>query len=348
MISPEMIRSGLLAEEILYINGTLDDIHVQPYYYVNYYDNANKWFNCMGMRPPYELSPCNSNFTRSRDIFPAFRIVDNNKIAQVVKQTGLLSKVNEYVAVQMVAEAESQKLRRVAEERCQKLQMAAEEFKTKIIIEPQISDRSGFFKTGEPVVSVWTTIVQHTLDCPMDLKNVEYSVSIQKFPTSDWDLEIDPSTYNLKYNNDGYYLKPSVTILSKKFSNIYPKYTNEDKSLRIDFDGTEVWLVNKTNNYLQVKSISVYYNGKISDLKLGESALELPPQSTKKEPILIDTLASDEVKAQALYQITKDSVMNRNILFGFAIKYMVVEQNIDKTLFNQKKYNLYDVIMKTR
>jgi hypothetical protein len=36
--------------------------------------------------------------------------------------------------------------------------------------------------------------------------------------------------------------------------------------------------------------------------------------------------------------------MQQYITFGFAIKYTLVEQNLDRTLFKENIYNLYEVV----
>lgn len=300
------------------------------------------FFDCTAKnqnKPSY--NPCNSRLTSTHTMGlihygpGAFRLIDRDKIAEIIKQIDM---VNVYAA-ELRLERE-----RIEEEKeeCRKLQSIAREFIDKIIVEPIIIDKSGFY-VGEKIVDVSKKIA-NTLTCPVNLNNVKYSVSIN-INDNHFATNIEPKHYEFKYNSEGYFLKPIVTIVARTFEDIFPKYINEDNSLRIEFNGRGIRFLNKTNNFLQVKSISIYYNGEISNFSFGDKALELAPQATTKEPLLIKSYATIEIIAKSVYpDMTKSSAMKQNLSFGFAIKYRVVEQNIDRTLYKQNEYNLYKIV----
>jgi hypothetical protein len=77
----------------------------------------------------------------------------------------------------------------------------------------------------------------------------------------------------------------------------------------------------------------------------GEGEIELAPQATTKESLSIERYITPAIKKMSEYpNMTKDFAIQQNISFGFAIKYRLIDQNIDKTMFKQNSYNLYNVI----
>jgi hypothetical protein len=317
-----------VSNEVLYINETLD--FVQPYYashvLVQFILGGNPQFECIGMNHYYSYSPCNSNLTVIAG--PAKEGLNHAKIAKIIKQINLIEKVKEY---------------KEATEDCRNKQLIVNDFINKIRVEPQIVDKSGFYK-GEKVVNV-SKYIAGNLTCPVDLNDVKYSVSVGTCDNYHFTTNIEPKHYELKYNSESYFLKPTVTVVARTFENIFPKYINEDNSLRVECDGSSILFINKTDKFLQIKTISVYYNAEISNFNFGDKSLELAPQAITKEPLLIKSYITPDIKKMSEYRnITKDSALQQNISFGFAVKYRLVEQNIDRTLYKQNKYNLYNVL----
>lgn len=242
--------------------------------------------------------------------------------------------------------------------------------KNNIKIVHQIRDESGFYKNDinlsslysinknhipqaieiafNPSVEAYKTVFNNLLKSYEDrLKSItsNYQVNYYSQKIGGYMVEIvGPSS--IPYKKDEIQNIPVIFIIrSKDFENIYPKYINEDNALRVEFDGKKINFVNKTDNFIQVKSISVYYNAEISNFNLGDKAIELPPQAFTKEPLPIDICTTDEIKKMANYtNATKEIAVTQNLSFGFAIKYRLVEQNIDRTLYKQNKYNLYEVL----
>ncbi|WP_333653865.1 hypothetical protein [Dissulfurispira sp.] len=246
--------------------------------------------------------------------------------------------------------------------------------KNNIKIVHQIQDESGFYKNDVNLLSLYSVNKNHI---PQAIE-IAFNPSVESYKTvfnellksyedrlksitsnyqmhfrnsqkiGDYTVEI-VATSNIPYKKDETQNIPVIfTIRSKDFKNIYPKYINEDNALRIEFDGKKINFVNKTDNFIQVKSISVYYNAEISNFNLGDKAIELPPQASTKDPLLIDIYTTAEIKKMANYaNAIKGIAVTQNLSFGFAIKYRLIEQNIDKTLYKQNKYNLYDVLTGT-
>ena len=133
------------------------------------------------------------------------------------------------------------------------------------------------------------------------------------------------------------------TVVAKNFKNVYPKYSNSDSNLEARFDGKNLDLINRTDYFLQVKTISVYYNSDIYNYTFND-VLELAPGAVKKD-IAIDTIVNDKIRNDAETRIVDaKKAKSTDILFGFAFKYRLVEQNVDKTLYKQVSSNLFKVL----
>jgi len=308
-----------IREELLFVSSPLD--YVQPYY--DYYDYRNEEFftesayvwGCTHYSPRTSKLVSKSNWWG----YPKFKI-NKEKISEIIKQTDLITKVKE----------------------CQASHTTVNNFMNSIKIAPEFVDKSGFYK-GDSVVNYSKKISQQ-LECPVDLNNIGFTVLISPV-TSDFDVAIEPKNYNLKFNAEGYLLKPAITIISKSFKNIYPVYANEDAAIRMEFDGNdEIRFINKTNNFIQIKSISIYYNDEISTSNLS-TPIELPPRAITKEYLSVNKYVLSNVKKFTNYKdMTRDNAANRLISFGFAIKYKLSDQNIDKSLYKQNNYNLLQVL----
>ena len=139
-------------------------------------------------------------------------------------------------------------------------------------------------------------------------------------------------------------LLSTVTVTQVNYSNVFPKYKNKDKNIEIVFSPqTQSYkLINNTNKFIQIKSISLYYDDSIYNLTLSKDnnviATELPPQAIKNIGLY------DSIKESNYANVTKKQAQRKNFKFGFAIKYTIGEQTRNITLYSQHRYNLYSLI----
>ena len=139
-------------------------------------------------------------------------------------------------------------------------------------------------------------------------------------------------------------LPVKITIDSRNYTHVFPPYKHEDNNLKLYFNGETIEFVNKTKNYLEIKSITIYYNNNITNHSYDKS-IELPP-NTYKNGFNINNYVNNEIINDSNYEsVTANSAKKSNFNFGFAVKYRIVEQNVDKTLYNTNAYNLYKVLV---
>ncbi len=139
-------------------------------------------------------------------------------------------------------------------------------------------------------------------------------------------------------------LLSTVTVTRVNYFNVFPEYKNKDKNLGIVFNPQtkNYELINYTNKFLQIKSVSLYYNGVIQSLTLSRNnnaiVIELSPQEIKNIGLY------DYIKESNYKNLTKKQAEQKNFKFGFAIKYTIGKQTINITLYNEYQYNLYSLI----
>jgi hypothetical protein len=133
-----------------------------------------------------------------------------------------------------------------------------------------------------------------------------------------------------------------VQIDTKDFKGVYPFYSNSDKNMSIVSDNNSIKFSNNTDDFIQLHSVSIYYGAEITTVSM-KTPIELPPRSEQLKPLIMFTLDVKKGVGDYPHQ-TKSTAKKTYFEYGIAAKYRVVNQNIDKTLFATKKYNLLDVV----
>lgn len=158
-------------------------------------------------------------------------------------------------------------------------------------------------------------------------KTIHYSVSTTTNVISSFD----------KYANG------KIIIEKIDYKEIYPSFKNSNSDISISFnpETKAMKLSNKTNKFIQVNSVSLYYGDSIytiSDNKNSNYSTELSPESFKTF-IISQGIVESEYK-----EVTKRKALDTNMSFGFAVKYTVGDNSRNKTLYRLDKANLYNLI----
>lgn len=145
-----------------------------------------------------------------------------------------------------------------------------------------------------------------------------------------------------KISSDKKSVTATYVISSASFKDIFPEYRNSDKNIAISFDPKKVAVIitNKTDQFIEIGSISLYYNDtiyKVSNDKTQNFVSELSPNATRAMNAL--PVWSD-VKESHYKNVTYHSIKNRTISFGLAIKYTTLQPSKRYTLYKLNTYNL--------
>lgn len=135
----------------------------------------------------------------------------------------------------------------------------------------------------------------------------------------------------------------SVTILSRDFGQLYPKFDLVDDHLRITIEERSVTFSNLTAEYLTLTAETLYYNSKTHNTEL---PIDLPPGiSVVKD---MREFASQETDIESGYrQMTPDKAAGTSFQFGFAVRYRLASQPEEQTLHDLQTYNVGCVIDNT-
>lgn len=127
-------------------------------------------------------------------------------------------------------------------------------------------------------------------------------------------------------------------------------YQQEDEFVEVVYDLHRFKIKNKTNDFIQIRSISLYLNNDVIFYNL-PSPIQMPPLSNlvmsfyDLEHLL--KLPEYRYRRKLEYKyISKDKAIKTNMRLGFAMSYLLTQKNSHRTLFSVKDYNLYELIQK--
>ena len=132
----------------------------------------------------------------------------------------------------------------------------------------------------------------------------------------------------------------SVTILSRDFGQLYPRFDLADERLRITIEQGSVTFSNATDEYITLTAKTIYYNSKVNTTSL---PIEIPPGISIKRSI--DEFVSQSIDIESNYrQMTPDKAAGASFQFGVAVRYRVASDTDEKTLHHVQTFNVGCVI----
>jgi hypothetical protein len=132
----------------------------------------------------------------------------------------------------------------------------------------------------------------------------------------------------------------SVNILARDFDGLYPNVDLDDENLKIEIGDDEIVFRNMTTNYLSVTAGTVYYN---SQVQTTTAEINVAPGAIVKRSI--GEFVSPAIEIESSYrQMTTDKAKSASFQFGFAAKYRVAGDAVEKTIYAQQTYNVGCVI----
>jgi hypothetical protein len=133
----------------------------------------------------------------------------------------------------------------------------------------------------------------------------------------------------------------AYTIKSLDCSNVFPQYSNGDGNVEVRLNGETLRISNKTQKYVTISALTAYYNSEVSNYS---ADLELPPE-TFKDVAASTVLGGNGIKREASYNdVDKAKAANTDFTFGLAVKYRIVDTNLEKSFYKTYKYNLGKVL----
>jgi hypothetical protein len=145
---------------------------------------------------------------------------------------------------------------------------------------------------------------------------------------------------NLARNQDGLILLPvDVEIHSRDFEYLFPEFSEENDELSAAVFQGNLILRNKTSEFVDVQSVSIYYNSQISTKAGLDSRLNLAPFQYTEVPVA--ELVSPAIVVESRHtNMTPDKASRATGSFGLAIKYSLRDRDAIATLYGMDDFNL--------
>ena len=144
----------------------------------------------------------------------------------------------------------------------------------------------------------------------------------------------------LARNQDGLILLPvDVEILSRDFEYLFPEFSQDNDDLSAAVYQGSLILKNKTSEFVDVQSVSIYYNSQISTQSDVGTRLNLAPFQYTEIPV--SELVSPAIAIESRHtNMTPDKASRSTFSFGLAIKYSLHDRDAVETLYGINDFNL--------
>lgn len=144
----------------------------------------------------------------------------------------------------------------------------------------------------------------------------------------------------LERNAEGVILLPvEIEILSRDFEHLFPEFAADNGEIAATVSEGRLMLGNRTGDYVDVQSVSVYYNSHINTTAVRGTRLDLAPFQTAGVPVA--ELVSPEIEVESRHtNMTPDKASRSTLSFGLAVKYSLRDRDEIETLYGASDFNV--------
>jgi hypothetical protein len=144
----------------------------------------------------------------------------------------------------------------------------------------------------------------------------------------------------LQRNQDGLILLPvDIEILSRDFDHLFPDFSTQNEHLAASVRDGHLAIGNRTGDFIDVLSVSLYYNSLISTTSELAGRLDLAPWQNSSVPLA--ELTSREIDTESRHSnMTPDKASRSTFGFGVALKYSLRDRDAIGTLYGSGDFNV--------
>lgn len=140
--------------------------------------------------------------------------------------------------------------------------------------------------------------------------------------------------------DDGLIVLPvRMTILSRDFRHLFPSFARSDDSLSATVEDGRLWLENLTDDYVDVQSVSLYYNSHINTVADDDGMLDLAPHQRKIRPLADFSSTRIDIESE-FANMTPDKAARSEFSFGLAIKYSLRDRDRIETIYAVNEFDV--------
>lgn len=144
----------------------------------------------------------------------------------------------------------------------------------------------------------------------------------------------------LARNAEGVILLPvEIEILSRDFERLFPEFAADNGEITAAVSGDKLMLGNRTGDYVDVQSVSLYYNSHINTTPDRGTRFDLAPFQTTGIPVA--GLVSPEIEIESGHtNMTPDKASRSSFSFGLAVRYSLRDRDAIETLYGASDFNV--------
>jgi hypothetical protein len=144
----------------------------------------------------------------------------------------------------------------------------------------------------------------------------------------------------LERNAEGVILLPvEIEILSRDFEQLFPEFAADNGEIAATVSEGRLMLGNRTGDYIDVQSVSVYYNSHINTTADRGTRFDLAPYQTAA--ISVGEFVSPEIDIESRHtNMTPDKASRSTFSFGLAVKYSLRNRDAIETLYGAGDFNV--------
>ena len=216
------------------------------------------------------------------------------------------------------------------------LAVAENTLKDNIVVEPTITDLSGFYDNSKLF-----DVVPTNYDCIIKNTN-EIKYILDAKAAANFNIQIDQTEFPICKDGSNCKFAPSIKILSKNINglSVSDSFADDSLSLNVDKitnDGTlsmNYFLTNLSKKTVKIESISLYVDDDIIKKEL-RSEVELAPRQKLATQVMTSSNVNKATAEKINFQLSKKNE-NKKITIGVAVKYTV--DGVQKTMFDSRDY----------
>lgn len=132
-----------------------------------------------------------------------------------------------------------------------------------------------------------------------------------------------------------------VTLEAREFSGVVPaSFRAEDKSLSAVWTSSGIQITNKTNNYLTVDAVTVYYEGD-AETRGGEKFANYQELAPGTSVTVASPFSARDARS---FTVTRDEAARQTLRFGLALKYRVTGDSTPRSLSRREDLPLLPLL----
>lgn len=138
-------------------------------------------------------------------------------------------------------------------------------------------------------------------------------------------------------------LPVQVEIHSRDFDHLFPEFSKQDDNLSASVQQGKLILENRTNDFVDIQSVSIYYNSHINTVPDDGGQFDLAPHQSLARPASLFTSPAIDIESRHA-NMTPDKARRASFSFGVAVKYSLRDRDSIETIYAVDDFRVHCAI----